>query len=487
MPVRTFLPSVLAQTGADRSINVSPRSMPRSHWWAWWLSVFVGLLAALYLVRATAPGLLTYDSLFQLDQALGTEPYNDWHPVVMSLVWEVLINLTGSVGALSAAQILAVWLVANLLGFVLMAGTGRWWGAPIGQLLLVMPHTANMWGAVWKDIQLCIALTASIVIILSIRFVGRKMGWALLFLSLAVLLYGVLVRKNAIVLAPLIVLAGVWSVTGPWTLDKLRAALVKVVAAGVLFVLALVGAGSAIDAYAQPTKNSQFTQVMIDDIIFAFPDTAIERSRAASPELKEKLLSAKVECAKTDAYWDAYWRCYGRGADGEPFTAVAHTDEITALWIEQLPQELPRYVDYRLFTFSKLLFTSKLQLASSDPEGEYAQLYPRAHDALYTYVVDGGLKQAQWLYHGWFWCLVSLVGCVIALKRQSFLALCVFGAGLIYLASFVPTVPAQDYRYVFPLALCSMLGWGAILLERSGRTPEAPTPRSPGSRPVAVE
>ncbi|WP_147233286.1 MULTISPECIES: hypothetical protein [Brevibacterium] len=428
--------------------------------WSFAVSCLVGLLAALYLIRATAPGLLTYDSWFQLQQAVGEEPFNDWHPVIMSLVWRGLISVTGSFGSLAVVQIVFSWLCACGLSLFLLRSTGRWWTAPAAQAFVLLPNTINMWGAVWKDVHLALAMLGAIVCIVLIRVVGKRIGWALFGLSVLLLLYAVLVRKNAIVISPFLLLAGCYALTGPWSTRRLRRPILIAASAVCAFVVAVIGVGKAIDAAVEPTHNSQFTQVMIDDIIFALPDEAVERSEVASPQLKEKLLTAKAECAEKDAFWDAYWRCYGRGAAGD-FTGVDRPDEITALWIEQVPRELPRYVDYRLFTFGQLLFTSKLQFV--DEEIAFEQLeYPRANSAVESYVVDLGVEQLPWLYHGWFWLMLSTIGLVAAVRARSFMGLCVLSAGLMYLASFFPTVPAQDYRYVFPLVLTTMMG-GAIL------------------------
>lgn len=53
-----------------------------------WLCCLAGVFAliAVVLFRAVAPGSMTTDTFFQLDQALGTEPFNDWHPVIMSVI-----------------------------------------------------------------------------------------------------------------------------------------------------------------------------------------------------------------------------------------------------------------------------------------------------------------------------------------------------------------------------------------------------------------
>lgn len=470
--------------GADVSPQLQVWKLGSREMWSLVLSGVAGLLVALYLIRATAPGLVTYDSSFQLDQALGMEPFNDWHPVIMSLVWRGLASVTGSIGTMAVVQILFAWLCACGLSVFLLRATGKWWTPAMAQAMVLLPNTINMWGAVWKDVHLALALLCSILCLFLIRTAGRRMGWMLFGASVLMLLYAVLVRKNAVVIAPLILLAGCYVLTGPWTAQRLRRSMLIVVSAFCAFVIAAFGTGKAIDFIVEPTHNSQFTQVMIDDIVFALPADAVARSEAASPQLKEKLITAKADCAEKGAYWDAYWKCYGRGASGD-FTSVARPDEITALWLEQVPKELPRYVDYRLFTFGKLLFTSKLHFVNEEMAFEPLQ-YPRANEAVESYVVDLGVTQLPWLYHGWFWLLLSLGGLVAAIRTRSFVGVCVLSAGLLYLASFIPTVPAQDYRYIFPLVLTTLTGGTMTMVDAWVRTNKNIDPSHRGVRSDAA-
>ena len=159
------------------------------------------------------------------------------------------------------------------------------------------------------------------------------------------------------------------------------------------------------------------------------------------------------------------------------FTEIADKKEVIALWKETLPHYLPRYVDYRAETFARFLFTSKLQFPGISDEGRDHGIEwdsPRLHQAMHYYVVDFGVTQLPWLYHAWFWLAGStLIGLALIRRWHRHIAeLSLVSSGWIYLMSYIPVVPAQDYRYSYWPALAVTLtvlvllarNWRGILL-----------------------
>ena len=96
--------------------------------------------------------------------------------------------------------------------------------------------------------------------------------------------------------------------------------------------------------------------------------------------------------------------------------------------------------------------------------------FPALDQMFASYVVDGALQFASFLFRGWFWLLLGVAGCVVAFSRlrRSFTAAAVFLSGALYLAGFFPTAPAADYRYIYWTALWVLLG-GIVLLAERGR------------------
>ncbi len=424
---------------------------------------------------------MTTDTFFQLDQALGREPFNDWHPVVMSLVWKWLIAATGEIGSMAALQVGFAWLASVLTCYYILKTTRNRCLSLLGFLILVLPNSANIVGAVWKDTHMALAMYLAVVCILVFRLRGR-FQWVFLGMAILALLYATLVRKNAAVgVVPLLFLVTTVLLVNRSSFSVKKAVAVFAVAIAVFGGVVLV-IGKSINVATGATSNSQVTQIMLDDLIFAVPQSAIESSETAPPALKSKIADARQECEDVGAFWDAYWKCYGRGASGEAFTEIAHPDAVKSLWIEQVPRNFPRYLDYRAMTTAKFLFTSNLQFASTEEKEDLgvSQYAPKLNDALRSYVVDLGLKQLPWLFHGWFWLALGVAGVVASVRgsRPSITATAIFIAGLLYLVSFFPTAPASDYRYIYWSALSVVIGLITLVAERTSARRRTPVKNS---------
>lgn len=478
-PVTAFLQRV----AIDR-----PVPFERGQWvWLGCVAAIAGVLAAVLAV-AVYPGGMTKDSYFQLAQARGSVPFNDWHPVVMSVIWRALIALTGSIGAMAVAQIAVAWLVAVLLSWFLLAASGSRIVSLGGLLVLVLPNSVNILGTVWKDTQMALALGLAVGCLLLARMCrGGRSCRVLLGTAFAALVYATLVRKNAVLaVLPLLLLASVLFVRLRGAVTLRRAAATGAAALAVLGG-AVLGIGSAVSAATGATSNSQFTQVMLDDLIFAVPPESIAASEKAPPELVGKLAVARAECREKGVIWDAYWDCYGAGANGRGFTAIEHVDEVSALWFEQIPRHLPEYIRYRLMTTGELLSTSDLEfvITAEDAEHGVPPAAPELDRGLAAYVMGAAEGWGAWLFRGWFWLVLGVAGCAIALSRwrPSPTAGMIFLSGILYLAGFFPTAPAADYRYICWSALSVVIG-GLVLLaemvrDRRAARSEAAAAESP--------
>jgi hypothetical protein len=158
----------------------------------------IAVAAALCALQAavTFPGELTSDSREQLQQAI-THSFTDWHPPVMALVWSWLLRLHGGPGSLLLLHQFLRW-----LGFGLIAdGCYRakmqreaWLVIAAGAFPLFLYYDR----IVWKDVGMASALVAGAGIAIWFLVQKRQIPlWAVL-LSAICILYGALVRTNAV-------------------------------------------------------------------------------------------------------------------------------------------------------------------------------------------------------------------------------------------------------------------------------------------------
>lgn len=449
-------------------------------------SAVIGALLAWLLYAAMAPGGFTKDTVFQLEQAQQTAPLNDWHPIAMTWTWQWLIDLTGTINSMLFLQVSAAWVCAVLTAYYLLKVSRRGWSALAGLFILFLPNTVNVIGVVWKDTHLGLALYFAVILMLLIPVVPR-LRWVFAVLAFGALVYAGLVRKNsAVAVLPIIAVIAVWLLVRmkskkpegeKRTLSK-RRKLIAAVAAVVGFGAVLMGVDTGLKAVLKPTENSQYTQVLLDDLIFAVPQAAIDGADAPAAE-KTRLAQAKATCGsknrvrhedgRPEIIWDGYWACYGKGAEGA-YTEIEDPEAVTSIWKQTVPQHLDSYVAYRAQTTTKFLFTSKLEFVR-DRNFDYPAQSQALRSSLRIYVVDFGVATFPWLYLGATALGMSAAGIAVGAKkkRRSLGALAIFSSAVLYLMTYVPTAPANDYRYVFWPWLAAILGWLVLWAEGQGR------------------
>lgn len=456
-------------------------------WWLWVAVLLCGaILGSIVATVVFAPGGLTNDTDYQYQQAAGLIALNDWHPPVMSLLWGLLLDVTGKLWSILVVQQVALWGGAFLLALYVWDVThSRTWSL-MALAVPALPHVFGISGAVWKDVHMSIAFFLTLVLtLLALRF--PRLRYALVFLALVALVYGTLVRKNAVfAVVPLVVLMTWAVVRGQGALARVRGRWVRpAVLSGVgllVFGLVLGASNAVLTAVAKPQPADQLSQVFLDDIIFSVPADEI-RASSAPQELKDKLTSAKDLCREKEAVSDAYWKCYGTGENGE-FTPVAYPDEIRALWLDTVPGHPARYGMYRAQVYTAYLFQTRYQWGGYIGAFDYAegQPFPQANDAGRMYVEDFGTKNLPWLFGAWFWLLAPTVGLIALAKARGGGAwrgrdaavvpavAALLGSALIYQLAYIPIIPETDYRYTYwPAVASTVAGILVIAAVRRGR------------------
>ena len=131
-------PSAVEQTGLLRGVLARP--------WMWdALTAVLTLLVTAYIVRVYFPGRANVDIASQARQALGQEPYSDWHPPLIAAIWELLIDLTGEIGSLFLLQAVVLFGAGWLLAVLIHRRTGRRALSLLGLLLPVLPWSCLLY------------------------------------------------------------------------------------------------------------------------------------------------------------------------------------------------------------------------------------------------------------------------------------------------------------------------------------------------------
>ena len=135
--------------------------MAASAGWDLLLGVLTVIGSAIFL-RLFWPGRVNVDIANQYLQATGKIPYSDWHAPVMSAVWRILIDITGSPGSLLLLQVGLLAAAAWGIGVLVHRSGAPRWVSLLGPTIMVTPWVVSQMTTLWKDTQMSVAILLAV-------------------------------------------------------------------------------------------------------------------------------------------------------------------------------------------------------------------------------------------------------------------------------------------------------------------------------------
>ena len=243
--VASVIVSLLVIAVAGKWLNrVKPETVNKSPW-LWGLVSFV-LVLGVYSVYHLGqyPGGLTSDSIQQYQQALGDMEYNNWHPILHTLLFYTLpIKLGRRLGFIITLQIGYFALAFGYLIYVLAKnGFNKLCLILFDLYIILNPYLATYIMFSWKDLAFMIFaiwMIACYVQIVCTKGHWLKKWYNVLSYSLALIL-GNSMRHNAILFVlPLVVITIVYVVKEKKTRLVLSVSVIVLLAVVKIFVSAL--------------------------------------------------------------------------------------------------------------------------------------------------------------------------------------------------------------------------------------------------------
>jgi hypothetical protein len=405
------------------------------------------------------PGIMTFDSMYLHEYAIkGT--MGDWQSPVMVRLWALIDPIAPGAGSMFLLIATTYWLGFGLLSLTL-ASRGRV-VALLLPLLAITPPALALAGVIWRDVLFatCWLLAASLAFAAagrrpSIRVTGQ-------ILALALVVFGVLLRPNALLAAPILAAYTIW--LSRMTLR--RTAILYVPAVLVFFgAVQLVYYGMLHAKREHPLQT-----VMIFDLggISHFA-----KANQFPVEWNETENAMLLDKCYQPTMWDIYWRL-------EPCDFVMRTLErekglfgtpaISRAWLAAILHHPIAYLQHRsAFTWNFLagdnltMWTAAIENPGKDVFTESAAFgaFRAAHDAL---------KPTPFMRAG-FWLLTCIVLCGIGRKRATPEAAFVFaacGSAAVYVLTFYAVGVASDFRYGYWAVLAAMAGSVVLLASNRG-------------------
>ncbi len=403
----------------------------------------------------TLPGELVSDSREQLRQAI-SQQYSDWHPPVMALVWSWLIRLSGSAGSLLALHQFLHWLGIGLIAdgyYRIDRRRKAWLILAVGAFPLFFFYDR----IVVKDVGMASAFVAGTGMIVWFILQNKRMPlWAILLSGLC-LLYGALIRTNAVF------------AIGPLLLLYFRAgrqlSFPKIIAWSIFTALAAVPLSNVINHKligATPAYPIQSLQIF--DLMGIAEYSGDNRVMGDNPPAM-----SEIRNCYTSYWWDPVspWGiCHGLrqelGYTGDITTTNSTTIlKTTQLWRSAILEHPVAYLAHRAQYFNSSLYfvVPALQFRYS----KFSELAPYGtrtitqRDIYFDFLKNNFLCwPVVWLYVG--------VGALTLLGRSAgapvtvLIARLLIISGLLFAGAYLLVGVATDLRYYYWSTMGTLLG-----------------------------
>jgi hypothetical protein len=406
------------------------------------------------------PGIMTFDSKYLYEYAVkGT--MGDWQSPVMVRLWALIDPVAPGPGSMFLLIAATYWLGFGLLSLTL-ASRGKMI-ALLLPLLAVTPPALTLVGVIWRDVLFatCWLLASSLAFAAAGRPPGIRVAGQVLALALVV--FGVLLRPNALLAAPILAAYTIWL---SWTPFR-RTAILYIPAVLVFFgAVQLVYYGMLGAKREHPLQT-----VMIFDLggisHFAkanqFP---VEWSEAQNAMLLDKCYQPTM--------WDIYWRlepCDFVMRKIEREKGLFGTSAISRAWLAAIPWHPIAYLQHRSAFMWNFLAGDNLALWTADIENPGKDVFAdRAMFGAFRAAHDA-LKPTPFLRAG-FWVVACTVLCGIAWRRaprEAAFVSAACGSAAVYVLTFYGIGVASDFRYGYWAVLAAMAGGVVLLASEQGR------------------
>jgi hypothetical protein len=407
------------------------------------------------------PGYLTRDATY-IRGYLQTWYLGDWQSPLMTIVWWLIDPISPGTGSIFLLTATLYWLGFAIAALAVARLSG---GLAIAAVLLALAPPAFMFLAmIWRDILFGTLWLLAAAIIYFVTDRSRPLHWTMQGLALSLLGFGVLLRPNAIVAAPLLIAYVAWPARFAWK----RVAL--------LFVPAvLAGYGLIQIVYygilGVHRDNPLHSLVVFDlgGITYFTRENQFPVSWSADGYEDALLITQCYD----PAHWDSYWIL-----DPCQFVMVRlqskddvvfGTPRLARSWLRAVAAHPLAYLRHRL-SFLWAFLTG----ANPTLELERLKLVDRVPLArnrnFLTIVALHDVLKSTPLFRAGTWLAFATTVVALAWRGRTTppgaFAISAAASGIVYILSFGVFGVAADFRYAYWCVLASLAGLIPALLAR---------------------
>ncbi len=396
------------------------------------------------------PGVMTYDAKFVYED-IAKGALGDWQSPVMTVLWGLIDPVAPGAASMFLLIATSYWLGFGLLAFALARRATRF--ALLLPLLALLPPAFVFAGIIWRDVLFatCWLLAAAIAFTVAERHARLRVPAQALALALCA--FGVLLRPNALIAAPILAAYLAW----PMRMSVKRTAILLVPAMAGLFGLVQLVYYGALGA----TRQHPLQSIMVFDL-GGISHFAKQNQFPVNWSGQETALLLNGCYQPTQ--WDIYWRldpCDFVMRKIEREEKLFGTPAITEAWARAVVRHPVAYLQHRAAFMSNFLVGNNLTMWVADVERPSATVFPDRPAFVALVSVHDMLKPTP-LFQAGAWLLVCIVVCGFAWRRrdgpEGAFALGVCGSAAVYVLSFFAVGVASDFRYAYWAVLAGIAG-----------------------------
>lgn len=408
------------------------------------------------------PGVMTFDARYVYNDMVEGF-FGDWQSPVMVVLWSLIDPIAPGPGSLLLFTATLYWLAFGLLALKIARRSP--WLALLLLLLALSPPTFVFIGIIWRDVLLAVVWLLAAALVFSVAGQGRKTLVPVQVIGFSLLAFGVLLRPNAFIAAPLVAGFVLWPSHFSW---KRTAVLYLPMALG-LYGLVQVVYYDVLGA----TRQQPLHSIMVFDL--GGVSHFAKRNMFPGAWTAEQTALITGGCYKPIA-WDVYWtqepcsfvmaRLEGDKVFGSPALAEAWKDAV-------LGHPLA-YLQHRAAFMWTFLTGDNLTMWTLDLDDTSKTAFADNPRLMALKTLHDTLKPTP-LFRTGTWLLLDLVLCLLAWRRRDTpagaFALGTCGSAVIYMMTFLAVGVATDFRYAYWAVLAGLAGLVAVASPRRDCAP----------------
>lgn len=400
------------------------------------------------------PGIMNYDARYVYQDGLKGF-YGDWQSPVMTWLWRTIDPAAPGPSGMFLLIAVLYWCAIGTLATALARRSLAL--AVALTLLALTPPLLGFVGVIWRDVLMGAAWLLAAAMMFAAA--GRTKRLALVqAAACALVIFGVLLRPNALAAAPLLVTYILW----PRDFSFKRTALLFVPIMIALYALMNLVYYGVLDATRQHPLHS-IAMFDLGGVTYFSGENAFPVTWSAS-----EMQDLRTRCYDP-SYWNVYWNgdCKFVMRKIEDEQNLFGTPVVSRAWVDAIVKHPLAYIQHRLSFFATFLLDAHLGMWTTDiehpPKTVFAdrtafQAFKSLHD----------LVQPTPLFRIGTWFVACLALCAVAWPRRAVaegaFVLSVCGSGALYVLSYLPLGVASEFRYAYWAVLASAAGLVVALL-----------------------